>query len=772
MRRLITVYTVCLGMSVSIFWVNAVYRIIRIVLRTRMDVRKFHVSILIFCLINNVISHEDNRSLCRTCSGSKGAYQCGDGKCCCTGEWACCVYTNLTAIPKFADSITSLDFSHNYIKSVSPETFINITDLKIKTLKLRHCGIRYISGDSFRELRYIQELVLEGNENINQSQLSKSFFKIQREQKIKISLDGCGLKEIPDDFFRGFQNARVKYLSLRKNRMEEYNEIPFQYLTRLTKLDLSSNWIKNISKHRVGHATMEYINLSDNEFTTYPPFFCNKNSTSLYPNLEYLDLSRNVITVPVRKAWSCLTKLKELSLRRNVLKVIQDDVFSDLVSLDTLHVSHMASAIKQIYPRSFNITRLRHLHFSHNYLTFKPHSYIQFEKLFMYLPNLESLHLGSNDLDLDNATFVQMLEPLTKLQHLYLDNANLRWIPENLLNRFQNLTKINLGKNKIAWIDPSAFTKVTNLQRLYLYENRIVEITPDSLPNSVRQSLEKVNLADNPFICNQCRNMWFRNWITNSRITFRGWPYNYSCYNPPSMRGKLFQEYNPKPGDCKQKDPLIIVCTVIGIFLIIVIIVGTAGYRGRWYIRYWIIRFRWRCKRPRDDDSERQSLLQNDALYDAYVIYNDSDRRYVRETLLPFMEDIHGYKMFIRDREHVQGAKVDIMVDSIYKSNHVIAIISRNFLKDQWCEFQLAVTIDRQVDLKRNFLLLVTLEDIDKSLLNKSWCVLLTKTPTAEWCDKKNDIRRKLSEHQLTTIISHRNSPRRIRSQTNESLSD
>ena len=93
--------------------------------------------------------------------------------------------------------------------------------------------------------------------------------------------------------------------------------------------------------------------------------------------------------------------------------------------------------------------------------------------------------------------------------------------------------------------------------------------------------------------------------------------------------------------------------------------------------------------------------------------------------------------------------KQSVVVDNIYKSSHVIAVISKSFLKDQWCDFQLAVSLDRQIELKKNFITLLTLEDIDKKLLSKSWCVLLTKTPTAEWYEGKDDIRRKLMENQI-----------------------
>ena len=132
------------------------------------------------------------------------------------------------------------------------------------------------------------------------------------------------------------------------------------------------------------------------------------------------------------------------------------------------------------------------------------------------------------------------------------------------------------------------------------------------------------------------------------------------------------------------------------------------------------------------------------------MIYHDNDRDFVRREILQFMEKENNYKLFIWDRDFTAGDQsVGIVVDNIYKSNHVIAVISKSFLKDQWCDFQLALSLNRQIELKRNFITLLTREDIDKKLLSKTWCVLLTKTPTAEWCERKNDIRRKLFEHQI-----------------------
>ena len=715
------------------------------------------------------------------CGLNSSYYTCGDGQCNCIGEWACCIKKNLTYIPELPGDITVVDFAHNYLPSVSVETFQNISHLALQKLKLHHNGIMNVAEDSFKKLHQIQQLDLRGNEKINKTQLEKSFSSIQKSKELTLVLDECGLSVIPDAFFNRLQESLLVSISLQKNKMKTFNESQFKYLKQLKTIDLSNNWIENITRSEndkeAGLSATESLILSDNNILKYPPWFCTKDSKSLYPNLKSLALTSNFIVFPVRQAWSCLKNLKILSLRKNVLLTIQNDVFSDLESLEVLDVSNMVRSIKEIGDLAFNISQLKVLHFDKNHMTFKEHSDIPFEKLFKHLHNLKTIHLESNDFRLSYTSIKRMLEPLKNLEHLHLGDINLEEIPYGLLGKFPKLTMLNLSKNKISKIDPMAFANVTKLEQIFLYENRIKTIDERAFPEAVRKSLNKLNLADNPFSCkaSTCNNMWFRNWIEYllaKKVKVMGWPQNYTCHFPNDMRGKSLQKYHPTPSDCKEKNPLIPVYISLAIFLVIAITFGAAIYRGRWYIKYWIYKLRRKHKLSNDKNPETQGLLQDQIIYDAYVIYHDLDRGFVRQTLLPFMEEKHGYRLFVTDREAEMGARVDIMADNIYRSNHVIALVSRHFLKDQWCEFQLNVTIDRQVELKRNYLLLLMLEDVDRTLLSKTWCVLLTRTPTAEWCDRRNHIKRKLFEHQLTTIIQNTNMQHSINTQHSINMVD
>ena len=519
--------------------------------------------------------------------------------------------------------------------------------------------------------------------------------------------------------------------------------------------------------------------MADNEFYLFPPPLCGNScgiTVSYFPNLTDLDFSNNFITVPSAKDWYCLTKLERLNLSRNAVQILQNDVFLDLKSLKSLEISHLLRKIDVIYPRAFNIPNLTELRFQNNIQVFNSRSDVKVTELFKLLLNLERLDLGGNNLEYLNGSIVDMLSNLTHLRQLNLYNTNLKTTPADLFSKFKNLTKLELGKNMISSVGASAFENVHELQSLDLSENLIHEITADSLPDELMNSLFEVNLAQNPFACNECgdnhkgENMWFRNWIDKflaNGKTITDWPQGYRCLTPSSKSNTQLKDYKPNPENC-QWDNMLIAYITIAVFMCLVIIFGIGSYKGRWYIRYWYIKLRWRLQRRKETDPEHQTLIpENETVYDAYVIYHDTDASFVRNKLLPVMEEQMKYRLFIRDREPEFGAKVDIMVENIYKSNNVIAVISRSFLKDQWCAFQLDVSIDRRIELKRDFLLLVSLEDLDKRLLSKSWCVLFTKTPTAEWCERKNSIKRKVFERQNQTTIPNTRFPRQL-SQTSE----
>ena len=679
---------------------------------------------------------------------------CGDHFCCCHGNTADCTDRSLEYIPRLPRNVTDLLFDRNKIQALTAEKFENIKDLEIMKLDLSWNGILTISRDAFKELRHLQELSLSDNYLINVTQLSMALFNISQNLK-QLKLNNCGFKNISNNFFEGLKETNLEILILRHNHIAVFNEKSVHMLQNLKKLDLSYNLIENFVNHsRVGHMSIKSLYLAHNEFIKWPPWFCDESKTSLYPNLETLDLSRNLILIPYRNAWCCLAKLKELNLSGNVLNSIPNDTFSDLASLERLDVSNMTKPMQSVQPKAFNNMNLKELNLQGNNLMFEDTSLIPHRGFLKYSPNLINLNLGFNYfIGLNDSEIVEMLSPLSKLKVLNLNAAHLMHIPDKLLQNF-NLTRLHLNGNLIHHINASVFKNITTLRHLGLGFNKITIIDNETFPGNLQKSLHSITLSHNPLSCVPCHNIWLKKWIEKmeGKIEFIGWPKFFKCDSPPEKQGTRFIDYKATYEDCEKLNPVTIILASVGTFLIIASVIGMLAYKIRWYIRYWLIKYPRKWFPVVKDDPERQALLS--AIHDAYIIYHDKDRQFVVGALSQFMETEHGYKLFIYDRQFEAGAaKVNVIVDNIYNSNHVIAVVSKHFLKDPWCDFQLNVTIDRQIELKRNFLTLITLEDVDKQLLSNSWCVLFTKTATAEWCEKKNDIKRRVFERQILTNV-------------------
>ena len=652
---------------------------------------------------------------------------------------------------------------------MSTKTLYPLSKLKIRVVNFLSSGIRNITSDAFAQLPFLQKLDLSGNKEIDKDLLGKSFDSIQRNHELTLILNRCNLADIPINLFDGLQTSNITNITMRQNHMLHFFTATYHGLKTLRHLDLSVNWIRNVLGNGSEQSGIETLSLANNEFYLFPPPMCD-NSTNVpyFPNLTVLDYSNNFIHVPRANDWNCLKKLEKLNLSINAVSILQNDVFFDLKSLKSLEISHMLRKIDIIYPRAFNIPSLKELRFKNNIELFNSKSHVRVTEVFGLLPSLETLDLSGNNLEYLNNSIVGMLSKLTHLRELSLYNTNIKTIPANLFTKFKNLTKLILRKNMISTVGIHAFGNADKLRFLDLSENLIHDLKEDSLSDALTKSLSEINLAQNPFACNECgdnykgENVWFRRWIDKFIArgkTITDWPDGYRCLTPSSESKKLLRDYKPNPENCKS-DNMLIAYITIAVFMSLVIVVGVGSYKARWYLRYWYIKLRWRLQRRQRNDPEYQPLIhENETLYDAYVIYHDTDVAFVRTKLLPVMEDEMKYKLFIRDSDADFGAKVDIIVDNIYKSNNVIAVISRRFLKDQWCAFQLDVTMDRRIELKRDFLLLVSLEDVDKQLLSKSWCVLFTKTPTAEWCERRNDIKRKVFERQIQVTISNTRFP-------------
>ena len=172
-----------------------------------------------------------------------------------------------------------------------------------------------------------------------------------------------------------------------------------------------------------------------------------------------LSLSTNYIHILNQDHFSELTSLEELHVDRNVLSVLNDNTFLLLSKLLILDLRY--NRIKVLARGAFNgLMKLTHLHLEGNWITTVD------QLTFVSLPALIQLELYDNRLrNLPPAVFHNN----KMLQVLNMGKCDLEQIPSTLLKGLHSLAYLNMSDNHhLTNIAEGVFSDLTNLTKLTL----------------------------------------------------------------------------------------------------------------------------------------------------------------------------------------------------------------------------------------------------------------------------------------------------------------
>lgn len=287
-------------------------------------------------------------------------------------------------------------------------------------------------------------------------------------------------------------NGFVTELKLNGNNLEGNFPSSISALTRLKKLDISSNKLTGEIPNLSSLSNLTYINLSNNNFNgdAWSSFStlsnleeihignnnCNISSTdfSSFINLKILDISKlNLTEIP--SSLSSLSKLSSLNASQNP---ITD--FSNLRNLSNLQELNLSKINLNKVPNEINnFTNLKTLNLSNNLIS-------QFSTL-STLSNLEWLSLEDNSL----ANIPSEITSLQNLIHLNLSRNNISG-GTSILSSLNNLEQIWLNHNKLSGNIPSEILILPKLMSLSLQSNNLEGEIPNNAP-------EIFNISNNKF---------------------------------------------------------------------------------------------------------------------------------------------------------------------------------------------------------------------------------------------------------------------------------
>ncbi|CAG2215568.1 unnamed protein product [Mytilus edulis] len=334
--------------------------------------------------------------------------------------------------------------------------------------------------------------------------------------------------------------------------------------------------------------------------------------------------------------------------------------------------------------------------------------------IFSLSPNLTFLYLDQSYLPKTEIRMQQMFSSLIKLKVLSLSSGSLAFLPKNVFPNLKSLDTLSLSANRLSsWNDGNAvFRNMTSLRKLYLSNNFIRIINETTFPFEVLNSLKELDLSRNPYACS-CDQLWFTEWMKTTHVKLIMYPLFYRCRQPPELDNMVLQKYAESKMQCPPWNPLYSMAIVLSCSGLLLVTFITIGLKCQTNIKNYI--YLWKVKYKR-----RKGYLPftnaDDFEYHAFVVYCDADRNWVHQTFLPKVEQDEGIKLCIHQRNFEVGESIIANINKyLEKSWKVVVILSNEFAKSEWCQWEVDVVQERRRRYGRDVFLLIMLKNIDSN---------------------------------------------------------
>ncbi|KAL6082428.1 hypothetical protein STEG23_027539 [Scotinomys teguina] len=404
-------------------------------------------------------------------------------------------------------------------------------------------------------------------------------------------------------------------------------------------------------------------------------------------SLEFLDLSENLMVEEYLRHSACENgwpSLQTLVLRQNQLKSIEK----------TARIL-------------WTLKNLTALDISRNSFRLMPDACQWPEKMLF-------LNLSSTGIEAVKTCIPQTLEVMD------VSNNNL----DSFSLSLPRLRELYISKNKLKTLPDASLFPVLLVMKIS--ENAMSTFSKDQLGSFPK--LENLEAGGNPFICS-CELLSFTMEQPAQLQVLADWPDSYLCDSPPRLRGQRVQDARPSVLECHQE--LLVSGICCALLLLILLIGGLCHhFHGLWYLRMmwaWLQAKRKPKKAP-----------CRDIRYDAFVSYSEQDSYWVENLMVQQLENSDPrFKLCLHKRDFVPGKWIiDNIIDSIEKSHKTVFVLSENFVRSEWCKYELDFSHFRLFDENNDSGILVLLEPIAKKAIPQRFCklrkIMSTKT-YLEW---------------------------------------
>ncbi|KAM8927795.1 LOW QUALITY PROTEIN: uncharacterized protein RCH25_008087 [Pelodytes ibericus] len=531
---------------------------------------------------------------------------------------------------------------------------------------------------------------------------------------------------------------KLKYVSLQFNRIWSVNGYAFQFAPNLEELRLNINNIIFLQRYAFsGLRRLQVLRLDNNLITDlYESSFQDltelrilnlrnnrvsvifNNVFDVLGNLTILDLGGNKITQLMERSFHGLRQLSKLYLDGNQITTITSNTFrhveTTLQVLDLMSNNIRYESSQKHFSPFQKLGKVYDLKLQNQ----QPYGLIIIPKgFFTGLKSLRDLYLSRNRLTHLSA---DVFDELSNLRYLTLaeDCNGVQNLPDGIFKNLTNLHVLDLENICLQTLNSQVFTNLTSLRKLQLMKNALKQLSVNVLNNMT--NLRYLDLRKCPLTCT-CNNEDLQHWLKQRKVQVV-FPYNLTC---PGRPDSYFHEFNANVCDMKLKLTLFC-CSFPSLLLFLIIpIVYSKSY---WRIKYnYFLFLAWLHERWK---SEKEMYK-----YDAFVSYNNHDQEWVYNTMLPMLESWNppsGLRLCLHHRDFQLGRDIiDNIVDSIHNSRRTICVVSREYLRSEWCSLEMQLASYKLFDEMRDVLVLVFLENIpdrELSTFHRMRKVMLKKT--------------------------------------------
>ncbi|XP_067657934.1 toll-like receptor 13 [Haliotis asinina] len=626
-------------------------------------------------------------------------------------------------IPKAFPNVTRVELARIDLGYLTRIMMANLTYCHLKSLIMDRNNITGLAPDAFEDLIFLQLLkwqqpgfllkdIIPALQNMHSDLHSLTLYA---DSGTKKTLDAAVFQHL----------TSLCQLTLFVTGMEVFNATFLSHVQNLSRLELSQQSLRSFIVERP-LPKLESLFLEGNDLVGVPSL-CAEGGSALTPRLRKLDVQNNNIRRLDLSRLACLPNLLKLLLSKNRIEHLPKNAFFNLPKLQSLHMSDLW-ALKSVHDLAFNSTSLYKLYYSNN-PSFTRARTIQ-GNFFKFTPNLGILNLDRTNLRIFGDKLRLFLQNLKNIETLSMRFTGLAEIPSGVLSQLKRLRELNLLGNNFPNLTSGAFANVTSIRKLNLASCNIKIIKVGTFPRNFRLNIKEINLANNHFTCT-CELRWFRTWmkevIANESIKFTGYPYGYVCTLPNGTRIRL-DDYNPTEQSCASTYVYTVVLTIVLSACLIVTVAALVVYRYRWYVLYWFSLLRHK--------QQRQQLCPLEVMkYDAFVSYSNSDADWVYDELLNFLEGEVGLRLCEHSRDFEAGRFIiDNVFDAMETSKKTILVISNEYMKSAWCQFELQVALTNH--LKQNVeIVVILLEHIRACQVTSTLRALMMSTTFIEWAD-------------------------------------